>query len=189
MLYKRKKLAITPLIVGGDQEHLIRAGTENIALIAGFAYALQKVTDNGEQESIRLRDLQRYFMLEIKKRIPQLRFNGHAIHRLPNNIHLSIPAVEGESMLLMLDQYGIEASTGSACSALDLRPSHVLSAIGQHPDIIHGSIRFSLGKYTTKEELDTVLEIFPSIVERLTHISSAKLNHGNQIEENNIQTI
>jgi hypothetical protein len=101
-------------------------------------------------------------------------FNGHLKYRLPNNIHISIPSVEGESMLLMLDKENIEVSTGSACGAFDLKPSHVLLAIHQNEEIIHGSIRFSLGKYTNKKELDYVLKVFPPIVEKLKNLSAIR---------------
>ncbi len=174
MLYKKANVNIEPIIYGGSQERGMRAGTENIALIQGFAEALIKSEKNREKESERLRGLQQYFMTELKKRIPNIEFNGHLKYRLPNNIHISIPSVEGESMLLMLDKENIEVSTGSACGAFDLKPSHVLLAIHQNEEIIHGSIRFSLGKYTNKKELDYVLKVFPPIVEKLKNLSAIR---------------
>ena len=176
MLYKKKEVKIEPIIFGGEQEHNLRAGTESVPLIVGFAKALKKVNDNRMTESKRLIKLRDYFIDRLQEKIPTLIRNGHSEKRLPNNIHISIPHVEGESISLMLDQYGIEVSTGSACSAYDLKPSHVLSAIGQNPDVIHGSIRFSLGKYTTRKELDYVLLIFPGIITRLTSISAITTN-------------
>ncbi len=175
LLYKKKNIDITPLVTGGDQEFLLRAGTENIALITGFAHALSKAENLRSNESLRLKNLQTYFMDQLTLQIPFLKFNGHLTDRLPNNIHLSIPAVEGESMILMLDQEGIEAATGSACSSLDLKPSHVLLAIGQDPEIIHGSVRFTMGRQTTKDELDRVVIVFKKIVDRLISLSSLKI--------------
>ena len=161
-----------PLIVGGDQEQHLRAGTESVPLIIGFAAALQKAERLRVAESARLTTLRDYFTRELLKKIPRAVLNGHPTNRLPNNVHISMPYVEGESMLLMLDKHSIEASTGSACSAYDLQPSHVLLAIGQTPELAHGSIRFSLGRHTTKEELDYVLSVFPGVVERLTQLSA-----------------
>ena len=183
LLYKKKNINIEPIISGGEQESSKRAGTENIALIAGFAHALKKAESAREQEVRRLQNLQSYFMLRLKVLLPFARFNGAlptttpsgVLTRLPNNIHLSIPAIEGESMVLMLDNEGIEVATGSACSSLDLKPSHVLIAIGQDENIIHGSIRFTLGRHTTKEELERVLVVFPKVVEHLLSLSSLKI--------------
>ncbi len=174
MLYKRSGIKINPIISGGEQERNLRAGTENIALIHGFADALVKAYDNKEKEVKRLSELQKYFIEELQKKIPDIKINGHIKNRLPNNIHISIPSVEGESMLLMLDSIGVEVSTGSACSTFDLKPSHVLLAIHQDEEIIHGSIRFTMGKYTEKKDLDYVLKVFPPIVERLKSLSAIK---------------
>ena len=184
LLYKKHSIKIEPIISGGDQESSKRAGTENIALIAGFAHALKKAETHRKEEVARLQKLQSFFMLSIKTLLPFVKFNGplpitisseSPLTRLPNNVHLSIPAIEGESMVLMLDNEGIEVATGSACSSLDLKPSHVLIAIGQDPEIIHGSIRFTLGRYTTKKELEKVLEVFPKIVKHLISLSSIKI--------------
>ena len=172
ILYKKRTIKIQPQIVGGEQESNQRAGTENVALIIGFSEALRIADESREFESKRLEKLRGYFIRELLKRIPTAILNGHAALRLPNNVHISIPNIEGESILLMLDKLGIEASTGSACSAYDLRPSHVLMAIGQTAEFAHGSIRFSLGRSTTKEDLDYVLEVFPPITQRLSAISA-----------------
>jgi cysteine desulfurase len=172
ILYKKTGVQIAPLIVGGEQEMNLRAGTENLPLIIGFAEALKKVEAKRKDESERLSKLRDYFIAQLTKKIPGAILNGHPTERLPNNVHISIPNVEGESMLLMLDTYGIEASTGSACSALDLKPSHVLLAIGQSSEFAHGSIRFSLGRTTTQREIDRVLQVFSGIVEDLRKISA-----------------
>ncbi len=172
ILYKKRNIEIEPLIMGGDQEMGIRAGTENISLIVGMSEALRRVENNKQIESERLTKLRNYFISRLFENIPDVILNGHSINRLPNNIHISIPYVEGESMLLMLDHYGVSVSTGSACSSLNLKPSHVLLALGQDQELIHGSIRFSLGKHTSKEEIDYVMSIFPNIVKRLKEISA-----------------
>lgn len=177
MLYKRRGVNLEPLISGGDQESRLRAGTENVALIHGFAEALEKVQRNRTEEGNRIKALRDCLHRGLKERVPSMLLNGHPTERLPNNLHISIPAVEGESMLLMLDRQGIEVSTGSACSAFDLKPSHVLLAIDQNEEIIHGSIRFTLGKGTTQKQINRVLEIFPPIVEHLTLLSATYKYH------------
>lgn len=175
-LYKRRGVRLTPLLHGGEQEQMLRPGTESLPLIRGFAHAVVLAKKMRDEERVRLAKLRSYFIQELLERIPGLVVNGHPTHVLPNIVHTAIPGIEGEAMLLMLDHHGISVSTGSACSAFDLRPSHVLSAIGQDNDIIHGSIRFSFGRDTSKEKLDYVLEIFPAIVSRLRSISSVTIH-------------
>lgn len=172
MLYKRMGVTVSPVIIGGGQENNLRAGTESVPLIVGFGEALANVEEMRDAESVRLTVLRDYLIKRLREEIPNIMLNGHPTHRSPNNVHISIPHIEGESMLLMLDELGIEVSTGSACSARDLKPSHVLLAIGQLDELAHGSIRFSLGHDTTKEDLDYVLKFFPPIVKWLTAISA-----------------
>jgi len=172
LLYKRAGVHLSPLIVGGEQEMRLRAGTESIPLVVGFSLALSKADAMRKTESARLTVLRNYFMQRIRETIPDAILNGHPTQRLPNNVHVSIPCIEGESILLMLDKYGIEASTGSACSAFDLKPSHVLLAIGQSAEFAHGSIRFSLGRNTTTHEIDQVVSILARIVGELKKISA-----------------
>jgi cysteine desulfurase len=172
VLYKRTNINLDPIVVGGSQENGLRAGTENVPAAVGFAKALQIVQQRRLAESIRLIKLRDYFITNLIQAVPQAILNGPPAKRLSNNVHVSIPNVEGESMLLMLDQFGIAASTGSACAATDLQPSHVLLAIGQSPEVAHGSLRFSLGNDTTKAEIDHVLMVFPGIVNTLTSISA-----------------
>ena len=174
-LYKKKGVSLMPLIVGGEQEQHLRAGTESVPLIVGFAAALTKAERLRTAESARLGALRDFFIGRLLKKIPKAMLNGHPVNRLPNNIHISVPHIEGESILLMLDRHRVEASTGSACSAYDLQPSHVLLALGQSAELAHGSIRFTLGRHTTKEELEYVLSVFPGIVERLTRLSALTL--------------
>lgn len=168
VLYKRRGVALAPLIVGGAQEHNLRAGTESLPLIVGMCAALEKAVMLRELESARLCALRDYFIDRLQSALPELLVNGDPQHRAPHIVHVTVPHIEGESMVLMLDEHGIEAATGSACSAHDLKPSHVLSAIGQDPGLMHGSIRFSLGRSTTKKDLDYVLEVFPAIVRTLS---------------------
>lgn len=178
-LYKKTGVKIESIIVGGEQEKNFRSGTENLPLIIGFAEALKKVDKLREKEYKRFRVLEKYFVKKLKAKIPDIIINGHPRRKIPSIVHVSVPSIEGESAILMLDQHNIRVSTGSACSASDLKPSHVLLAIGQNPDLVHGSIRFSMGRSTTKKDLDAVLKIFPEIIKKLKNISVLTLkNHA-----------
>jgi|SRR3989344_5183253 len=180
-LYKKSEITLEAIAIGGEQEKNLRAGTENLPLIIGFSEALKKAQKIRNTEFQRLTILEKYFMKKLKEKIPDIIFNGHPENKIPSTVHVSVPNIEGESAILMLDRNGIRASTGSACSAFDLRPSHILLAIGQSPDLVHGSIRFSLGRSTTKENLDFVLQVFPKIVARLKSISTLTLKtHENK---------
>lgn len=174
ILYKKSGVKLEPLIYGGGQEFNLRSGTENLPLIVGLAKALELVERNKKFEVKRLTKLRDYFIKKILKLIPQSILNGHAIKRLPNNINVSLLGVEGESVILMLDDYGICASTGSACNSKSLEPSHVITALGkaEAKEIAHSSIRFTLGKFTDKKEIDYVLKVLPGIIERLRSISA-----------------
>ena len=176
-LYKARDIKLEPLIVGGDQENNLRAGTENVALIVGFGEALKLAEKLKNKENKRLVNLRDYFIKNILKLIPHSRLNGHMTKRLPNNINISFDGIEGESLVLMLDKYGISASTGSACTSSDLAPSHVLLATGLAPELAHGSLRLTLGRKTTKKDLNFVLKILPEIVYKLRKISSTTLNY------------
>ena len=182
-LYKKSGVKIAPIIVGGEQEKNLRAGTENLPMIVGFVEALKKSERIRKTEYPRLKKLQKYFIEKLKNKIPEIIFNGHPEKKIPGTVHVSIPGIEGESVLLLLDQAGIRASTGSACSAFDLRPSHVLSAIGQDPDLVHGSVRFSMGRRTTQNDLNRVLEVFPKIVNKLKNISVLSLKNYKKHEK------
>jgi cysteine desulfurase len=173
VLYLKAGTKLTPLIVGGHQEHGLRAGTENVPLIAGAAEALRLSVTEQSAEAARLSQLQRYSMSEIEQLLPQALLNGHPTERLPNNLHYCFPNIEGESLILLLDQTGIAAATGSACSSSDLEPSHVLTAIGRSEDIIHGSLRLTMGRSTTKEDLDYTLHHLTRAVERLQSFTAS----------------
>ena len=172
-LYKRKRVKIDPILHGGGHEFGLRSSTHNIPAIVGFAEAakLCKKEMKGEAERLTsLRDRLIKGMLEIEGS----KLNGHPTKRLPNNANFSFAGVEGESMVMLLDSYGIAASTGSACSSAKLEPSHVLLAIGLKPQEAHGSLRLTLGRWTKPEDVDYVVEIVLQVVERLRKISPFK---------------
>ena len=170
-LYIRKGTKITPQIHGGDQERRRRASTENVPGIVGLGKAVEIATESMADEADRQTKLRNDFIKAILEKIPDSRLNGHPVNRLPNNINISFEGIEGESILLNLDMYGIAASTGSACSSSSLEPSHVLLSIGLTHEFAHGSVRFSLGKQTTREELDRVMDILPGIIQKLRAMS------------------
>jgi cysteine desulfurase len=176
ILYVREGISIGSLIVGGNQELGKRAGTENVPGIIGFAHALRLSLLEQTQHSEKLTILRDGFLKMLKKKLPQLILNGHPRERLPNNIHFSLPYIEGESLVLMLDTYGICASTGSACSTYDLLPSHVLRAIGQSPEVIHGSLRFTLGRDTTHEDLEYTANALSECASKLLAMSPLPLH-------------
>ena len=175
ILYKKKDIQLEPLIHGGGQEFSLRSGTENLTNIVGFAKALELAQKENKQENQKLIKLRDYFITKVQKEIPRTFLNGHKTKRLPNNANISFLNVEGESILLYLDHKGILVSTGSACSSEKLEISHVLDAIGLKHDAAHGSIRFSLGKSTTKKELDYVVKELKEIISSLRRISPVHL--------------
>ncbi len=170
VLYKKKGIKIEPLLYGGGQEFGLRSSTENVANIVGFSKALEITCDHKKEESERLVYL-RDFMIERLLKIKNTLLNGHATKRLPNNVNISFLGVEGESLLLLLNEDGIYASTGSACSSDSLEPSHVIIALGSPKEIGHSSIRFSLGRHTTKEDIEYVVERVKINVDKLRKIS------------------
>jgi len=170
-LYVRKGTRIENFLRGGDQERGKRASTHNTSGIVGLGKAIELASEKMEEEAnfqIRLRDK---LIKEIPRKIPEVYLNGHPTKRLPNNVNYSIKYIEGESMLLNLDMLGIAASTGSACTSTSLEPSHVLLAIGLPHEIAHGSLRFSLGRWSKEEDVDYLLEHLPEIVEKLRAMS------------------
>ena len=167
VLYARRGLRLKPLIYGGGQEFKLRSGTENVAGIVGLAAALQIVQDEKDKETARLTPLRDKLITVIMAQIPKIFLNGHQTKRLPNNVSVSILDIEGEAMLLYLDEHGICASTGSACDSRTLEPSHVLRALGKSPNEVRASIRFTLGRSTTAKDMDYVLEVLASIVHNL----------------------
>ncbi len=167
-LYIKKGTKIKKLNDGGSQENNLRAGTENIPGIVGFAKAVEIVK---EGDCKKIQELRNYFIERIEKEIPEVKLNGSRKQRLCNNINIIFKYIEGEALLLRLDDKGIAVSTGSACSSRELKPSHVLTAIGVPPAMAHGSIRFTLSKFTTKEELDYTIKYLKESVEDLRKLS------------------
>jgi cysteine desulfurase len=171
VLYIRKGIQIDNLIHGGGQERKRRAGTENIAGIVGLGKAIELATADIEGHNRKIRALRDRLMQGILAKIPNSRLNGHPEKRLPGNINISFEFIEGESMLLWLDDEGICASTGSACTSGSLEPSHVLLATGLPVEISHGSLRLTLGNVNTEADVDFVLEVLPKVVSRLRDMS------------------
>ena len=173
-LYIRKGTRINNFLYGGAQEAKHRAGTENVAGIVAFGKAAELAEQNFEKHREHCSSLRDYMMSEIEKRIPDVYINGDREHRHPGNLNVTFKKIEGESILLMLNHVGVSVSTGSACSSKSLEPSHVLTALGVNDEDIHGTIRFTVGDFTTKEDVDYVLENLEQIVARLREISSIK---------------
>ena len=170
-LYIRKGTKLIPFMHGGEQERRRRASTENVPGIVGFGKAAELAQQEMSEEAERLTCLRGQLVKGLLRRIDHTRLNGHPIMRLPNNVNVSVDYVEGESMLLNLDLEGICASTGSACSSSSLEPSHILLAMGLSHEQAHGSLRFSLGRWTTEEDVERVLDVLPSIITKLRAMS------------------
>ncbi|MEO0293324.1 MAG: cysteine desulfurase NifS [candidate division WOR-3 bacterium] len=169
-LYIKKGIKIDSLLHGGHQERNKRAGTENVPGIVGLGVAAEIALEEIDKrvEIKKLRDKLEKGLLEL---IDEIIINGHPEKRLEGTLNLCVKYVEGESMLLQLDYYGIAASSGSACTSASLEPSHVLTAMGIPPEIAHGSLRFSFGRENTEEEVDKVLEVLPPIVDKMRKMS------------------
>lgn len=170
-LFIRKGIKINPYIHGGAQERRRRAGTENVPGIVGMGLAAELATKELDSEMKRLSALRDKLIKGILDAVPFARLNGHPTDRLPGNSNISFEFVEGESILLLLDYKGICASSGSACTSGSLDPSHVLLAIGLPHEKAHGSVRMSLGHFTTEEQVDYVIKELPPIIERLREMS------------------
>ncbi len=170
-LYIRKGVKITQLIHGGGQERKRRGGTENVAGIVAFGTAIELMSKEMQEENKKLLHLRDKLIDGILKNIPYTRLNGHREKRLSDNVNVSFEFIEGESLLLLLDMQHIYASSGSACTSGSLDPSHVLLAIGLPHEIAHGSLRLSLGRYNTDEDVDKLLAVLPPIVQRLREMS------------------
>jgi cysteine desulfurase len=179
-LYIRKGTKIDNLIHGGGQEHRRRAGTENIAGIVGLGKAIELATADIEGHNRKIRALRDRLMKGILDTIPDSHLNGHPEKRLPGNINISFKFIEGEGILLWLDDAGICASTGSACTSGSLEPSHVLLATGLPVEISHGSLRLTLGDVNTDADVDFVLEELPKVVSRLREMSPLYLKSGKE---------
>lgn len=171
VLYKRDGVRFAKVITGGNQEGKRRPGTSNVPYIVGIAKALKMATENMKEEWVREETLRNYFEDEVSKRIPEIKINGKGARRLPGTSSITFKYLEGESMLLNLSLKGIAVSSGSACSSDSLQPSHVLLAMGIPAEYAHGTLRFSLSKYTTKEEIDYTIEALVEIIGKLRELS------------------
>ena len=167
VLYIKRGTPFLPLIIGGGQERERRAGTENIPAIVGISIALKLADAQRETISAHCAALSERIIQEVLENVPGSRLNGHQSQRLPNNVNFSFEGVEGEPILLGLDIEGIAASSGSACSSGSLEPSHVLLALGQSAELARGSLRLTLGKDNTEEDVDQLLEVLVDLVSRL----------------------
>ncbi|NLE07090.1 MAG: cysteine desulfurase [Parcubacteria group bacterium] len=174
-LYIRKGVKISPIIYGGGQQLGLRSGTENIPAIVGFAKALELNAKNKKTQYLKIKKLRDTLEKGILKSIPKVILNGHPTQRLPNFLNISILDIEGEAMLLYLDELGIMVSTGSACNSQSLEPSYILQALGSTHEYIHGSLRFTLGHQNTILDIKYVLKHLPNVVEKLRKISPLKL--------------
>jgi len=170
-LYVRRGTKYTPFMIGGHQEKGRRGGTENVASIIGLGKACELAAAYLSDNNNHVEQLRDKLENEILKRVPNTIINGDRNHRLPNTTSIAFEYVEGESILLMMDEFGICASSGSACTSGSLEPSHVLRAMGVPFTAAHGSVRFSLSKYNTEEEIDFIIEKLPPIIERLRELS------------------
>jgi len=171
ILYIRKGTKFSPFLIGGHQEKERRGGTENTPSIIGLGKACELAARNMETENTRVKQLRDKLETELLARIPNSRVNGNQLYRLPNTANISFEFIEGEGILLLMDEYGICASSGSACTSGSLQPSHVLRAMGVPFTMAHGSIRFSLSIYNTEEEISFVIEKMQPIIERLRSMS------------------
>lgn len=169
-LYIRKGTKIEALLHGGAQERKHRAGTENVPSIVGLGKAIELATGEMEETNKSLLEMRKR-LIEGLLQISKTHLNGHPAKRLANNVNVTFEYIEGESLLLLLNAKGIFASTGSACNSTSLEPSHVLTACGVPHEIVHGSLRLSLGRMNTQEDVDRVLELLPEIVQKLRNMS------------------
>ncbi len=170
-LYVRKGTRFTSYIIGGHQENGRRGGTENVTSIVGLGAACEIAQKHIETENTSVKKLRDYLEKNLLEKIPSSILNGDKNNRLPNTTNISFEYVEGEAILLLLNEHSICASSGSACTSGSIEPSHVLRAMGVPYTAAHGSIRFSLSRYTTKEEVDKVIDVLPPIIKRLRDIS------------------
>ena len=177
-LYIRKGVSIANYMYGGAQENRKRAGTENLPGIVGFGKAAELAKANFDNHVKHCSQLRDYLKDRIINEIPDTFVNGTMEHRHPGNLNVTFEYIEGEAILLLLNQFGISVSTGSACSSASLEPSHVLSALGVPVEMIHGTVRFTVGDFTTKEDIDYVVDNLKTVVAKLREISSVNSVKG-----------
>jgi cysteine desulfurase len=177
-LFIRSGLEISPIIHGGGQESELRSGTENVPGIAGFGKACELAAKRIDQYQEHVAGLRDYLIEKVKKEIPHSRLNGSRTLRIPNNAHFTFFGVNGEDLIIKLDENGIAASTGSACSVKKQKPSHVLKAMGFSYEEITGSLRLSLGMHNTKEEIDRTVSVLACVVKELRELSPFKSKYA-----------
>ncbi|MCM1322015.1 MAG: cysteine desulfurase [Bacteroides sp.] len=173
-LFVKKGAPLESFVRGGHQEHGMRAGTYNGPAIAAFGLAAELAKNETSEYGLRMRKLRNMLKDGLLENIPDIRINGHPENVLPNTLDVSFPGAEGEAILLHLDLLGIDVSTGSACASGSLEPSHVLTATGMGPELAHGSIRFSFGKYNTEEDVAYILSVFPQVIADLRKMSTVR---------------
>ncbi len=171
VLFVRKGIRLNPILIGGGQEFGLRSGTENIPGIVGLKRAVEILREKMQEETERFKTFRDRLIKTVLKEIPKCYLNGHPLERLPNNVHFRFDGIEGESLLLSLNDKGISISTGSACSSKTLEPSHTLISLGLLHEEAHGSLELTCGRFNKNEDVDTVLEVLPEVVERLRKIS------------------
>jgi len=164
LLFVRTGMVVQPQILGGGQERNMRSGTENVAAVVGMAKALELVQQNRKNEVVGMQQLHQLFIKELTAKIPQAIINGSTKQRLPNNIHLTLPGHDNERLMMELDERGIACAVGSACSASNEEPSHVLAAMGLTVDDIQASLRFTMGKHTTQNDIKTVVDTLAAVI-------------------------
>ena len=177
-LYIKNGIKVNPFIYGGGQENGLRSGTENVASIVGFGKACQLAKDNMKPNNLHLQNLRDELISEVMQRIPHVNLNGHQQKRLPNNVHFTFFGVNGEDLIIKLDENGIAASTGSACSVRVQKESHVLKAMGFSHDQITGSLRLTVGISNTESEIKKTIEILKKVVDELRAFSPLKDKYG-----------
>ena len=166
-LYVRSGVPMEPLLHGGGQERERRAGTENVPALVGFGEAVRRQLPEREAEAVRLTTLRDSFLETLRRRVPSVILNGHPTERLPNNLNVSFPGLDAETLLLALDRAGVSASSGSACTSGSIEPSHVLTAMGLPDERVNSAIRLSLGRGTTQEQVNRAVDIVAGIVDGL----------------------
>lgn len=177
-LYIKNGIELEPFIYGGGQEHGMRSGTENVASIVGFGKACQLAKENIQKNILHLKNLQESLITKVLEEIPHVTLNGHPKKRIPNNIHFTFLGVNGEDLIIKLDENGIAASTGSACSVHVQKESHVLKAMGFSHDQISGSLRLTVGILNSESEIKKTVEILKNVVKELRSFSPLKDKYG-----------
>ncbi len=184
VLYVKKGTPIKKIQDGGKQENGLRSGTINSTGIVGLGKAISMLKNKDTvKDNQKIKELRNYFIQRVLKEIPKTKLNGSKIKRSPNNINFSFESVEGESLIMMLDAEGIATSTGSACSSGSLQPSHVLLSIGLKPEQAHGSLRITLGKQTTKKEIDITVKKLKKIIQKLREVAGLVLEEYYKINK------